>query len=383
MISVKSSKLHYVGIFLISLLPFLQIGNYVGQRYFPALVACAILSSIFLLNKLSNPVIKMDFKLLWAVIVYVPLLLFPFITSQSFYEFVFNFVKILIPLLLFIFFYMIFGSLSSLQRRCFLNLYIRISIILGILETYLRISSADSLVETFQRNFYGLKVDSPFFADSNAAGIYYLVSLVLLFGMDAFRKRIVNLNSLMISVLIILTLSRAAILAMVVMYILKWFFARGSATKIITFVVGSMLVLASIPLLYNMVADDGSGYTKIMAYTVFFTKITNGSVDLIDILLGVGINEGSLLYGYDVGKFSHALVPMVVGQVGILGAFCYFSFFFVLLFYAFKPVLFLFLAMFISGLSYLHPFYEYIFVAAGILFAFNNAASNKESPIES
>lgn len=383
MIAANSSSFHRLGYCLIALLPFLQLGDYVVQRYFPAVVAMCIFSFLFFLNKIKTPKIKLDKKLYYAVCLYAPLLLLPFLTSQTFEEFTFNFFKVALPLLLFVFYYIVLGALSLPQRLYFLNLSVCVSILVGVVESYLRLFSFESISETLMENFYLLKFDSPFFADSNAAAVYYLVLLATLLGLNARNNKIIRYQILILSILVVLTLSRAAIAAMVVVFFIKWLFKRGALAKVFIYPLILIFILAAIPLIYGSLMSDGSGSTKIIAYEVLFNKLTDGSVHLMGVLFGVGINEGSLLYGYADGKFSHALLPMLIGQVGLLGSIFYFGFFGVLLLYSYKNVVYLVVAIFTAGLSYIHPFYEFIFAMAGILLAFSNpSVKNKDKKLE-
>ena len=77
--------------------------------------------------------------------------------------------------------------------------------------------------------------------------------------------------------------------------------------------------------------------------------------DIIHILFGYGIDAGAKVYSYKEDAYAHALIPLLLGQFGILGTILFFFFF---IYYSFKIGFFgwlLFFAIVFSGFSLADP----------------------------
>jgi hypothetical protein len=162
-----------------------------------------------------------------------------------------------------------------------------------------------------------------------------------------------------------LTLSRAVIVAWLIGLFLYW--KSLDSFKIqgyLAFMIGTVFVLFKVDFLVSLF-DSGSGATKIEIYESLINKFPKEG--LISQLFGNGINRGNYIYGWGKDGYSHAVVPMIVGQFGFFGLILYLSHF-ILGYLLFDGTIHLALIVFfVAGLSYLHPFLESIFIVNGFL----------------
>lgn len=204
--------------------------------------------------------------------------------------------------------------------------------------------------------FYAYKFSSVMFFDSNFVGIFLLPVLILnLFYMEISRRLIFKILIFVILFLIFLTFSRSAIMtATIVMYIYfmymlvrwnKYFFFISLFLSFFIFSIGLFF-------LYTTLTEDGSLNTKIGIFSSLNTISEHG---LISILFGYGVEAGGTIYSYKEGAYAHALIPLLLGQFGLIGLTAYFSF---LIYLCFKIGFYgwlLFFAIFVSGLSLADP----------------------------
>ena len=79
------------------------------------------------------------------------------------------------------------------------------------------------------------------------------------------------------------------------------------------------------------------------------------------------MEQGNYTYSYEIGKYSHAFIPMLIGQFGILGFLLYGLYFFISSAIFSNKNLYLLIPLSITGLSYLHPFLETIFILNALI----------------
>ena len=68
------------------------------------------------------------------------------------------------------------------------------------------------------------------------------------------------------------------------------------------------------------------------------------------------MNAGAYLYSYEEGAYAHAVLPMLMGQVGLIGLVVYIVFFILYGRLVARNYLIIYFPIFLIGLSYLHPF---------------------------
>lgn len=346
----------------ILILTVLQLGSYSGVRYFfpmltPFVYLCAVLYSGR--SRFSH-------KLIFLFIIYMPIILISLITSTDITDLVFSLIKVTLPFALYAISYSAFRAEKYHNVERYLVRIILWVISIGFVECAARYYLAFSMGNNVLQNFYLAKINSPFFNDSNATALFLMTGLFITATLNPKNSKY-KLFSLTLVLLVFLTLSRAAIVGVVVFVLMNLVQKLPLRIRFVMIVALFCLVAVSAPFFYSFVTTDGSGATKVQVYSVFLSKIISGDLSLTRILIGDGMSQGALTYGYQEGKFSHALIPMLVGQIGIIGAI------FWLLFVSFSLIkvntyliFSIFVCIFIPGLSYAHPFYEFFYVALGI-----------------
>ena len=220
--------------------------------------------------------------------------------------------------------------------------------------------------------FYSYKDGSPFFTDSNFTGLFIFIWFIVFvhFKEVIFSKKIAYFLTFLFLVLAFLTFSRTLYAAILLVYI--GFMLLGRLTKFwamaIYVVVG--LIMGWFLLYFgSFLADDASLQTK---FGIWGSLINNFiEVDLFNQLFGFGLIEGKYVFSYEFGKSSHALIPQLFGDIGIIGTLIYCSLLFLIFAKVEKGFLY-FMAIMLMGSSLFDPWDPVYFAAMGILSAVPN-----------
>lgn len=204
--------------------------------------------------------------------------------------------------------------------------------------------------------FYAYKFSSIMFFDSNFVGLFLLPILILnLFYIEISRKLIFKILLIVVLFLIFLTFSRSAIItATIVIYIYSMYIVMRWNKQFFFISLFLTFFLFSIGLfyLYTALIQDGSLKTKLGIFSSLNAIFEN---DLINIFFGYGVETGGTVYSYKEGAYAHALIPLLLGQFGLIGLIAYFS---LLIYLSFKIGFYgwlLFFTIFTSGLSLADP----------------------------
>lgn len=201
-------------------------------------------------------------------------------------------------------------------------------------------------------NFYVFKYGSFMFTDSNGLAVI-LVSLLSLCLIV--RSRMLVTWTLL---LILLCFSRSAYFgALLTLLIYMFLFCfQSSIKKIIAFIV--FLIIIFLPINYFLLnhhfqISDGSLLTKFEIFS-HLEKISNYTLE--EQLFGFGIDKGNYVYSPGKDYYAHALIPLLLGHVGLVGIILYMS----VLIYFFKLgggklVLLFFFPFFTMGFSLASP----------------------------
>jgi hypothetical protein len=234
------------------------------------------------------------------------------------------------------------------------------------------VSKSPSLLEVFSNNyFYAYKYSSIMFFDSNFTGLFALVMVVnILFYRSVFGKsNFINLFLCANIIFVFLSFSRSAMLVLIVILVINTFFLVYKNNKYLF----SVSIIFTLPLfmLFLLYAvdgalNDGSFDTKVR---IFYSLATISDHDVKNILFGFGVEEGGAVYSYKEGAYAHALIPLLLGQFGLIGLIIYF---YVLISMAKQGGFYgwlLFTALFISGLSLADPwqilnFYSFLMIGS-------------------
>lgn len=363
--SHKTGDLNSRWMDFIVVLPFLQLGEYVYERYIPALLSVVVLG-VFLLTRSTRKIFVVTKRFYIGLISGVFLSVILSIGVSSFELLAVNFVKLWLAISGFFFFWTIFEISSNEANIRRFTLIAHVILLVAAFEALMRISSLGAnisgLISIFSSNFYHLKFGSPFFNDSNAAALF-LLPVFALFNIDGIKIRLWVI--IIAYSLLFLTFSRAAVISVLLGYSVFVFIRAGFFARILMVLSVFIVFFSNSGMAYiQLVLSDGSLSTKIDSYLSLYNKV--GDMSIIHLLFGAGVLDGSLLYGYDDGKFAHALIPMLMGQAGWLGVLI-FMISLLYIFMRYHKTRFFIGLLFIVGLSYLPPFLESNFIVLGAL----------------
>ncbi|MFM4956267.1 hypothetical protein ACEUCD_11380 [Aeromonas veronii] len=200
-------------------------------------------------------------------------------------------------------------------------------------------------------NFYVFKYGSFMFTDSNGLAII-LVSLLGLTLLMRYR-----LLSLWTITLILLCFSRSAYLGAVFTCLLYYLFFvnKSMVAKHINIMLVGMLSFFSIYwLIYSFnILEDGSLITKFEIFS-HLNKVFDYPIE--SVLFGFGIDKGNYIYSPGSDYYAHALIPLLLGHVGIIGVVIYLLVMFYSAFiYGFRIGMIFFIPFLIMGLSLASP----------------------------
>lgn len=209
----------------------------------------------------------------------------------------------------------------------------------------------------FNAYFYAYKFSSIMFFDSNFVGLFLLPLLVLsLFYADKTSWSLrIKLFILIILFLVVLTFSRSAIIsALFILYLfLMYKLSVNKRSLFFLFVVMSLfLIVLGVIYFSDNLKMDGSFNTKLGVFASLSTLLDH---DVLNVLFGYGVDAGGTVYSYKEDAYAHALIPLLLGQFGLIGLFLYLS---VLAYLSYKAGFFgwlLFLVIMLSGLSLADP----------------------------
>lgn len=348
----------------------IQLGDYVISRFVPPLLSLLLaLSFLALSTKYKNDFLKEAF-----IVHFISLLMLYICVSigtPTLSSYIFDVIKLFLPFGLS---YCTISLLSRLDHNDKHNIILSTivcSLLVLIVEVYFRLQSVDfNIFELLGDNFYNLKKNSIFFVDSNAVGLYAVCyfSLFIYFFDNYLERKVSCLFFIGLSLyifLILLTFSRAAIMAAILLIVYSFYLNMRPLVRYFLWFIALLFIVAFIHELMSIIGNDGSGGTKIGIYATILSKF--GNYDIANTLFGFGINDGNYIYSYEEGEYSHVLLGMLLGQVGLIGCFIYIVYFSFMCFMSNYRVLFVLIPMFIAGLSYLHPFYETVFVVSAIM----------------
>jgi hypothetical protein len=340
----------------------LQLGAYSGFRYLIPLITPVL----YLLAALYRGNVRFPRNLLILAVIYSPVILIGCIRSTDFADLLFSVIKATLPFALFSISYCAFYAQRYRTIERYLERIILFTILIGCIECIVRYYVVFSTGQNALENFYIAKMYSPFFVDSNATALFLTVGLFLTVTLAEKRFKHKLFKFILLG-LIFLSLSRAAIVGAVMFVMIIKIRDLPLNFRILAISTCVFFAWVLLPVAYGLVSSDGSGVTKIQVYDVFFSKIVSDELSFSRIFLGDGMSQGSFTYGYQEGKFSHALIPMLVGQIGIIGS-CFWAVFVLCALYKVNVYIIfaLFACIFVPGLSYAHPFYEFFYVSLGI-----------------
>lgn len=353
-------------LFILTVSSTFQYGDILISRYFVPMIGVAFAALVFLIGCARMSMYQNQVMILHLAFYFLFVLL-SFLGHSTVEEFGFDLVKLALAFSLsfFAFYYISMSEVGDVKVA--LNGMFLFVFLFLFLESYGRLLPLLSDLSVVKQNFYLAKINSPFMVDSNAVGLFALFYLVAYISAQnvlshGYLTRLVFLIGF--SAFILLTLSRAAIFTSVFILLLYCWKLLPRVARYIVGIIGIVAFVYVSYLLLSFIFSDGSGTTKLGV--IYNIPDLMRHIDIRGVLLGFGINEGNYVYSYEEGKYSHLLIPMIMGQFGVVGVLLYAFFFYFLNKMAEGRLFFLIVTMLVVGLSYLHPFLETIFLVAGI-----------------
>lgn len=206
--------------------------------------------------------------------------------------------------------------------------------------------------------FYAYKYSSIMFYDSNYVGLFALSILICTYFL-AFKFRFNLLYVLLIftnSLLVFLSFSRSAIFSMFIIslfYIILYLY-NNKKWFLLIFILFSLFSLFSLSL-FNIILFISSDESFITKISIFSSMKKFFDFDVLNMLFGYGLLDGGYAISYQEGKYAHALVPVLLGQIGIIGLLVYLISFTIMCFKSGTHGIVLLFSFLITGISLVDP----------------------------
>lgn len=249
--------------------------------------------------------------------------------------------------------------------------FVIFTIILLSIEAFWRLSHPVYLIEGTSKDlresegllFYAFKISSIMFQDSNFVGTYGLITYF--FYLYLFREKFVQSKFplIILGFLIILTLSRSAILTLPITYFLIYITKKnGSFIYQLIFLFG--LILGSF-FLYDKLLSDGSFQSKFIIVDLSIEYLKNSS--LLIFLTGIGYGNTLNLFG--IG--AHNLVITHIIESGIIGLFFFLFVNIIFIKGSERKSLYVTIPLFVSGMSLTGHSISFYFACLAIIYTIN------------
>lgn len=176
---------------------------------------------------------------------------------------------------------------------------------------------AQYLIELSRDTFYIYKYGSIMYLDSNYVALHILVVIGLLLNISCKYKNTLMLSSI---ILLILTFSRSAYIGFIAIVILYYFVRVHKTTKM------ALIYMVMVMMIFLGIWINHSGITGFITDESFSSKIIIfssleriASIDFINFLFGSGFDIGGYVFSYKDGGYAHAFIPLVLGELGVVG----------------------------------------------------------------
>lgn len=247
-----------------------------------------------------------------------------------------------------------------------LIVFFSLSILVGIADAVYRFKSF-SVTQLVLMSFYDFKSDSIMFDDSNWAGFIFMIAFsfyIYVRDKKFYRNWLIGL---LLFVLVLLSLSRAAIVSSVLIIVYSRYIRMRKRTRLFldSFIVITIFVL--IPLVINLFMKDGSFGTKIKILTGFKYYLSNASITQLFFGNGTGAASNDLSLLGNCGFSGHLYVIIKVLDMGFIGLFLDVLLFSVLTIITKREFLYLLIPFIICGLSMCPTNLCFFYILTGVL----------------
>lgn len=238
-----------------------------------------------------------------------------------------------------------FSDIDFFNLKKIINCYYLITSFLLILDFIYRFINRDSAYEGLMF-FYNFKLNGIMFRDSNFSGFVALSNFA--FALYLKNRKIINFSKLKLFfyfILILINLSRAAILAGVFVLFYSWFVTRSKKTRLYFFLFILFFLILLIPFLFSLFAEDDSFGTKLDIFTKTWKYIKQ--INFFQFVFGNGIFTSP----NHLGISGHNYFSQTIIEFGFLIFFLHIGLFIVLCFSSYGKCLYLIIPYLIAGLS--------------------------------
>lgn len=368
-------------IFIIASALYIEL-PYVGKLYIPMLMIGLVVQILSLSYRRKIP---FEFLMLLTLLLFLVFTIKMLLSSEPFLHlYVIN-----VALTFFVYFAMKPVSYNDILKGIRLYLYVSLPVFLyEAIYRFLNPTVGGQNLEfgeqTEGSTFYMYKVNSLMYTNSNGVGmnLTFIIGLILALILLQHKTKIFSLKLmspksllsliLVYELLVLLTLSRAAILVSILTFII-FFILRYKLFKFISVfmspVVALLIAFAVISLMHF---SDSSLLTKFEIAENLKLYLDNASVS--QILFGNTLNDPIDIFPYFVGFYGHTHYFDLIFKGGLLFTLTYLSVLIFPFFYARSYYIFFLVPFFILGFSNIRVFAHYIFLLLPIyyvLFSYN------------
>ncbi|MFT6985481.1 MAG: O-antigen ligase [Psychromonas sp.] len=242
---------------------------------------------------------------------------------------------------------------------------VQISIPLLLFEAYYRLTHPIYILESGfdyrsveDQFFYPFKLNSVMYQDSNFVATFALVLFFLAFYLKRRFKEKLKLESSLLFIVILLSISRAAILSVLLFIVIFYIFNKKSKVLKMLFY---LVVIASFIIGLSYIASDGSFQSKFHLIDLFVTFLTESN--LSSLLFGVGYGNTKLLFGMGAHNF---IITHVV-ESGLIG-FTLLSLFWIDCFFSsYKQTSFIMFPFILTGMSLAPHAIPYLYAVFAVI----------------
>lgn len=280
--------------------------------------------------------------------------------------------------------YVAYKLLNESQLSCAIKIYVISSLLIVTIDTFVRIVFPDYAfkgefeefnAELARDSFYIFKYGSIMYLDSNYVALHILVIMLL---SETFSNRRVRTVIFLYSlVLLILTFSRSAYIGAFLFYFSSYIYYKKLPVKtIVLFFFG----VATLYLIYyfshnSFSTNDISLSSK---FEIFKSLALISTYEPLVVLFGIGFEVGGYLYSFREGAYAHALLTLLLGEVGVIGCIIYGLTFTYLISFNSREINGILLTMLICGMSLVYP-WDSIYIYSIFILLFKTRLKAKEN----
>lgn len=360
MINLAKSKISKVGFWL--LVPFMSFISHTVLKIPPTIFLFAVSLSLLPFHVVTKG------KLKSRKIIVLPLIIsFYFLTTQPFLSPpFFRFIAIVCTLLYFVLIVIYAESIDNKFLWDSIQTFIKISVIMLVLDTIWRFifpaTHYDQFIGVDYRWIYRYKLNGFMYGDSNGTGLHLICLLFFLYYLEHRLKHRYKFIKIVLLILIFITFSRAAWLAVVIGILI---FDLPKRNKHMAYIVlTSTILISPIVLLYiaNDIVNDGSFASKLWIFKSSVSYIS--TMDFNNLLFGIGffntINE--------LGIYGHNFWLIFFLESGIIGFLLMFTFFIFIYVNTKKKAAYILVPFFIASLSAITTFIPYFYGILALIY---------------